>query len=435
MSRDIDDKRTFNFQYSPFNLFMKIGYIWQYESHDLPPSSATALHVQAVIRGFERRGHAVRMVTVRQGRPHYSDDLKTWHRIVLPRHFVFSPPYRLFERLVRGVQGRLHLPFVRWFESYRFSLACSAALAGYDVSYERFWVLAYGGLLSARRMRIPHVYEVNGDLIEEYEVLGIKLSRAHWAAIRTVTHWMFTRAARVIAVSQPLRERTIECWNVPSTQVVDVPNGADVGLFIHPEGVEAAAARYGLNGGPKIMFVGNFQPWHGLDLLLDAFAHVAPGHASARLVLVGDGPIRDELEQQASRLGLSEQVEFTGRAPHGDVAALLNLAQVAVVTPRLSQVALSMAPLKLFEYMAAGKAIIAPAISSYQRFLQDRVNALLVAPSDPAALAAALDELLSDESLCSTLGQAAQAQALERHSWDAVVQRLEGIFNEELGRS
>jgi glycosyltransferase involved in cell wall biosynthesis len=192
--------------------------------------------------------------------------------------------------------------------------------------------------------------------------------------------------------------------------------------------------QHNLNGADLIMFVGSFKPWHGLDLLVEAFSQVVAHHPQARLVFVGDGPTRPELEAQAQQLGLAQKVIFTGSVPHEEVASWLSQAQVAILNPRVSPASLSQSPLKLFEYMAAGKAIVAPDIQNVRGVLRHQQNALLVAPDEPAALAQAISELLGDASLRQRLGETARQQALERHSWDRTASELEAIFHQELER-
>jgi glycosyltransferase involved in cell wall biosynthesis len=243
---------------------------------------------------------------------------------------------------------------------------------------------------------------------------------------------MFQRAARVVTVSEALRQRTIDRWHLDPSQVNTVPNGADMGLFAQEPDVDVVRSRYGLDGEPVVIFVGSFKPWHGLDLLLDAFCRVTASNQDAKLVFVGDGPARPGLESQARKLNLEARVVFTGAVAHTDVASLLTAAQVAVLNPRASEASLSQSPLKLFEYMAAGKAIVAPAIPNVKQILAHRKNALLVPPDQAEALAGALEELLNNEQLRTRLGQAARKQSLENHSWDRTVSRLEAIIDDEL---
>jgi glycosyltransferase involved in cell wall biosynthesis len=244
---------------------------------------------------------------------------------------------------------------------------------------------------------------------------------------------MLHGAGRVVAVSEPLRDTVIRRWKLPPEQVVTVANGADTALFA--AALPAGGYDNGQDAGPsgsEVIFVGSFKPWHGLDLLLEAFALLARRCPSARLVLVGDGPARPDLERRAARPDLAGRVTFTGVVPHPEVAPKVARAAVAVVNPRRTPATVSQSPLKLFEYMAAGKAIVAPDLPNLARILTDGQDARLVPPDRPDALAAALEELLGDEPLRRRLGEAARNKALQQHSWGSTVQRLENLFHDLL---
>lgn len=411
---------------------LKIGYLWQYQTVDMTRISAAVLHVKSVRQALKKRGHQIRLVTFHQGEIQWSDDLVTWHPAEISA--CQTGLSRTIESVIRGVQRRLHLPFFRLFDSYRFSEACYSALAGFDILYERYWLMSYGGLMAAKHLGIPLIYEVNGDLVEEYAQLGIHLSRVQWAISKFINRLMFLKASRVVAVSQTLQEQLIRRWQISPSQVTVVDNGAQVDLFANSKGTEETRTRYGLNNGPVIMFVGSFKPWHGLDLLVESFRIVAKKHTGAKLALVGDGPVRPDLESQLHSWELQERTVFTGVVKHQDVAALLSTAEVAVVNPKVSPAASAQSPLKLFEYMAAGKAIVAPATPNIERILTHRVNGLLVPPDDADALANALLELVNNPDLRRRLGQSAREEALRKHSWDRAASELEAIMYELLNK-
>jgi starch synthase len=408
---------------------LKIGYIWQYKTGDLSALSATSLHVEAVIQGFNKRGHRVRIITFHESYPHWSDDLVFWHRIEPINRGAWS---RIAESVVRGIQSRLHLPYFNLFDSLRFASACIRALEDCDVLYERFWILASGGLMASKKMGIPIIYEVNGDIVEEYTQQGLSLSRLQWAVIHLVTRLMFENAGQVITVSHTLKSKTIRRWRLRKDNVTAIENGALVDLFDYSdqEVVSSIRAKYGLNGNSSIIFVGTFKPWHGLDLLVESFGQVVTSHPDSKLLLVGDGPLRKEIETQVERLNLKENVIFTGLVQHQEVPILLNAADIAVLNPKVSRASVSQSPLKLFEYMASGKAIIAPSIPNTERILTHRQNGLLIPPNDRASLKCALLELIEDEPLRKRLGEDAKRQATEKHSWDRTVEELEKVILE-----
>jgi glycosyltransferase involved in cell wall biosynthesis len=410
---------------------LRVGYLRQTDSIDLSQLSATVLHMQAVIQGLEARGHQVRTVTLPQGVHSWSDDWQQWQPISvgwLRRH-----PARLVESGLRRVQSTASLPYFNLFNSLRFAQAATTVLEQADVLYERYWFLNYGGLIAARRLKIPLVIEVNGDIVQEYEQLGIELSAAQWRVIRRINKWILNGADHVVTVSEPLRQRLLAEWQVAPERVTTVHNGAHVDLFAQPPLPAASLkSQYGLNGGPLVMFVGTFKPWHGLDLLIRAFGRTVQSHPLARLVLVGDGPMRDQMIETAVNHNIVEKVIFTGMIPHEEVASLLQLADVAVLSPRVNEAALAQSPLKLFEYMAAGKAIVAPAMPNVAAIINDQENGLLVAPDSEAELAQALSRLLADGEMRQQLGQTAQVQALSRHSWETAVTAIETILYDQI---
>ena len=178
------------------------------------------------------------------------------------------------------------------------------------------------------------------------------------------------------------------------------------------------------HSGPLVTYAGHLYPWKGVETLLGALA-AAPG---LRGRVIGGHPSEPDLgrvKQFAANLGLGERVEFTGMKAPGEVAALLREADLLVLPNRATSVSASYtSPLKLFEYLAAGRPIVASDLPALREILRDRENAWLVPPDDPAALAAALDALSRDKALSVRLARAAFDSA-GAYSWDARAERLE----------
>jgi glycosyltransferase involved in cell wall biosynthesis len=409
---------------------LKIGYLWQDQKNDMSEITAGVQHVMAVIGNFQRRGHKVRMVSQREYQYQWSDDLVNWQPAGLRTAQTRS--FRHVESAVRSTQNLLQLPYFNFFNSYRFSQACISVLASYDVLYERYWFLNYGGLIAAKHLGIPLVLEMNGDLFEEYHALNIALSRAQWFVIRLINKRLLNGAAHIITVSEPLRKQVISRWHIDPQRVTTVHNGAHVELFAELNDSRNIRSQYELGTEPIIMFVGSFKAWHGLDMLIDAFSIVLSSNPQfkAKLVLVGNGPLRFEIENKVDALGIRGHVAFTGEVPHSEVVSLLRTAQICVMAHPQSPAAMSGSPMKLFEYMAAGKAIVAPALPNIETVLTHCETGFLVPPDNPQAFARALIELLENDSLRISLGQAAQERAFREHSWIQTVSKLESILFE-----
>src|SRR5881296_3441073 len=155
------------------------------------------------------------------------------------------------------------------------------------------------------------------------------------------------------------------------------------------------------------------KPWHGLDVLVEAFARLHERAPDARLLLVGDGPARAGVCADLSARGLAGVVHCTEAVPPLEVPGLLTSVDAAVA-PYACANGFYFSPLKVFEYMAGGRAVVASRVGQLETVIQHDVNGLLCAPGDSAALAAAL----------ARLQRAARANVLREHTWEAVATRV-----------
>ena len=178
-----------------------------------------------------------------------------------------------------------------------------------------------------------------------------------------------------------------------------------------------------------VAYAGHLYAWKGVDVLLAAISHVPDVHG----LIVGGHEKEadfDRLRALAERLGVDSRVTFTGHLAPSDVAGRLAEADILVLPNPASAISThATSPLKLFEYMAAGKAIVASNLPAIREILTHDVNALLVTPGDADALAAGICRLADDGALRAALGRAARTAAAE-YSWDRRAERLEALFTE-----
>ena len=408
---------------------MNIAYIWQRSDIDLTKDTGPVLHVKAVIRQLQRRGHQVerslRNETGRRPSPTTSSSGNRWLHAA-PTRPGFERRKALFAACKAGCTCRTPVSD----DSLRFADSILPALSGVDLIYERHDLQATGGLMAARRLGVPAVVELNGDVLQEYRVLGIQLSRSQWAVLRQVTRRSYHMASHIVTVSEPLRLSTIAEWNLPPDRVTTVANGVDLEVFtgrVNGDFTEREPA----TRAPTIIHVGSFKPWHSLDLLVDAFALVVERLPNAELILVGDGELRADIEARVASLGLTDRGQFTGSVPHQQVAEWLARADVAVMAHKPTKEANASVgtPLKLMEYMAAGMAIVAPDLPNIAAIVTDSDTACLYPSGDRIALANSLLWLLTDNEERDRLGASAHLKARASHSWEGTTIRLEQIFD------
>ena len=219
-----------------------------------------------------------------------------------------------------------------------------------DFIYYRYNLYSPSAILVGRALRIPVLIEVNSPLAEERsEFGGLK--------IKFLASWLETsqwRAAdHIFSVSAILQDH-IRAKGVPADRMTVTPNAIDLERFQSLPNSHQAKASLGIEAFRVVGFVGFMREWHGLEHLLDWFATSAP--CDAMLLFVGDGPARQGLEQRARKLKIADRVMITGVVDPEAIPRHLAAFDIAVQPSAVRYAS----PLKILEYMAAEKAIVAP---------------------------------------------------------------------------
>ncbi len=357
-----------------------------------------SIHVEELIRALQRNGAQVELfATSRQGDPPLDFESVRIHKFTaLPKG---EPATREQAALAANHDARSAL----------------ARAGPFDLVYERYSLWSFAGMEYARTLNVPGVLEVNAPLIEEQAEHRGLVDRAN---AERVAERVFGAATVLIAVSEAIAAH-LERYPATRGRVHVLPNGVNPDRF--PAGLKPA---YPAQPGTfTVGFVGTLKPWHGLAVLVEAFALLHRRDPKSRLLIVGDGPERENLVADLSARKLLEAVHLTGAVASGQVPGWLASMDVAVAPyPKLLHFYFS--PLKVFEYMATGRPVVASRIGQLARLIEDEVTGLLCPAGDPAALAAALDRLRREPELRARLGQAARASVLRDHTWHMIAQRI-----------
>ena len=419
---------------------LKIAHIYQEGGIRFYEPQAAQLHIYHTIRGLQQVGHTVTLLALQQRQVLCTEDLQVFHSPHLQSNHYGklglsgTAPFKLFESGIRRIQSDLRLPYLALFDSYRMAEACHQNLSGFDLIHERFNLLALGGAWASKRLGNPLVLEVNADLVEQRKFKGVPehgLRRpfAIWA-----TRVCFDAAAKIICISEGLKNHLKRRWNVEEHKLAVLPCAADTDVFKPEAGSQDIKKRLGLTDEPVVIWVGGFYPWHDLDLLVRSFALILQKRPDARLILVGDGQTRPSVEKAITQAGMRHAVIMTGTLAHSQVPEMLSIADVAVVpsAPVTAGRGGTGTPLKLFEYMAAGKAIVATALNEAVEVIQHGQNGILVAAGDVDAFAEATLKLINDPQERNRLGQNAREQAVQQYSWTHYTTKLEEIYRSVL---
>ena len=284
----------------------------------------------------------------------------------------------------------------------------------FDLVYERYALFSYSAMEYARSAGVPALLEVNAPLIEEQAQYRTLVDRegAEQAARR-----VFNAASILVAVSEEVAAY-LERFPEARGRVRVVANGVDPARF-QPKAIADASRLRPFTVG----FVGSLKAWHGLPILVEAFARLKTRAEDARLLIVGDGPERERLETALRDRRVLDAATFAGAVSHDQVPALLGSIDAAVAPyPKLSNFYFS--PLKIYEYMAAGLPVVASRAGQVAQLIDDGVTGLLYEPGDVDGLLAALDRLQRDPQLRLSLGRLARDTIMRGHTWDSVVKKI-----------
>jgi len=405
-----------------------------YEVMSGDPADATYVIQGNLAKGLKARGHILTFVA-----PNGPEELiitaNPLERRVARHTWSDGRLFKLTRRIAWRIQKSLGIPYLNVFSNYGYFDSAVHALNHADVIYERNGLYNAGLAMASKRLRCPYVMFFEADQIMELDIMNKPLKGLlRWRA-NQLLRYNLDAADCIICVTDAGKRHLVNKWNIPAKKIVVLPNAVHVDRF-KPDMDARAQIRtsLGMNNKPVVIFVGNFFPWHDVVTLLKAFSEVQKTHPEARLMLVGDGERRVEMMKQASELGLDRSVKFTGIVPHAEVPRYIAVADIAVVPYPPMQQEMWLSPLKLFEYMSSGKAVIASAVGQIVDVLQDGENGLLVPPGDVTAMSDALKTLIQDSNLRSRLGMQARKDAVNKFSWESYLSRLERIFEVVIAR-
>jgi glycosyltransferase involved in cell wall biosynthesis len=377
---------------------MRIAYVCADQGIPVFGRKGCSIHVQEVVRAFLAHGAEVDLFT-----PRVEDAAPPGLEPVRLHHLPIAGQKDPAAREQASLRANRHL---------RLALEQQGP---FDLVYERYALWSHAAMDYAQAVGIPGLLEVNAPLIAEqarHRIL-VDRSKAEWVA-----HRAFGNATALIAVSREVAEYLAWFPNLDG-RVHVIPNGVDPGRF--PE--DLAPSFPAAPGAFTVGFVGTLKPWHGLSTLVEAFARLHARAPAARLLIVGDGPERSRLEEDMARRGLEDVVYYTGAVAAGAVPGLI-ASMDAATAPYPNLLDFYFSPLKVYEYMAAGRAVVASRIGQLRDLIEHEITGLLFSPGDAGELASALMRLRSESGLRARLGEAARSRVRREHTWGVAVRRI-----------
>lgn len=289
-------------------------------------------------------------------------------------------------------------------------------------------------LLRRKRVDVLHAHKfgsnVWGTLAGRLARVPVVLAHEHtWSyegqpMRRLLDRELIARGAdRFIAVSREDQRRMIEVEKIDPARTLYLPNGIRPAA---PFDERDLRAELGIAPQvPLIGLVGVLRPQKAVHVLLRAIAALRPETPDVQALVVGEGPERARLERLAAELSVADAVRFLGH--RSDVPALLRALDIAVCSSDYEG-----SPLAVLEYMEAGLPIVSTAVGGIPDLIESGVHGLLVPAEDPPALASAVAELLREPQRARQMGAQARARRLAEFDFDAMVRRIEALYDELL---
>jgi len=369
------------------------------------PTGATT-HILEMIEAFQKLGHEVKPVFGASSAPRR---VRAAGRRILPARLrLLLRDYSYLREGDRQARALIRL----------------AELWKPGWVYERLGKFQIGGAEVSRKMGIPLVVEYNASIaeLERYYGVGLK-SAALDREERTIA-----AASLLVVVSKKLQSTLLE-RGVAGEKILVLPNAVAPAKLMESADPNKVRRRFGLEGVPVIGFMGNFAAWHGTDNLLELIGRVSRRAREARFLIVGGAPgnpLYDRFRRRLSEEGLRPRVSLAGSIPHEEVGSYLSAMDVALI-PDATEYG---SPVKTFEYMAAGKAVIAPRVGPIEEVIQDGETGVLFERNNVEMLVEKTMRLLGDPAERERLGLSARDYVLKHHTWE----RNAGRVLEELAR-
>jgi glycosyltransferase involved in cell wall biosynthesis len=357
---------------------------------------AEGIHIQSIVNCLRELGHEVKVVSLvgEQTQFRKAQDAKESKWDWVRRH-IPGPVYELAEVAYNLKGVRMLQKAIDEFKP--------------DIIYDRYAHFSFSALWAAKRNNLPLILEVNSP----YSIQKRQWEKLYFPWLSKMGEEKIFRAApHIIVVSTPLKKIVMN-YGVPAERITVLPNGTDPERFNPHIDDTPLRQKLGLEGRVVMGFVGILRRWHNIDKLINILEEIDLPKRKATMLFLGDGPSFHELVEYNRQKGNEEWIRFLGRIPHNEIQNYIAMMDIAIsphATPYSS-------PMKILEYMAMEKAILAPDMENIRDILKDGENALLFEADNADSLKEKLLHLMQDADLRRRLGKKAREDVVQKYTW------------------
>ena len=284
-----------------------------------------------------------------------------------------------------------------------------------DLVISRLDVYLFSTWFVTRFYHIPWMVEADSPEVYEYRKFYTHYKKL--PLIDTLIERFNVRTTReVFVVSNLIKKYYVDQGGDPR-KIHVIPNGADEEKIIPFKKDKELQQQYGIENEVVIGFIGSFHYWHGIDNLMQIMEGILQTEASVKFLLVGSGGVREgDLHEFVKKNDFEDKVVFTGLVPHDEMGRYVSVMDIVLAPyPYLNFFYFS--PMKLYEYMAAGKAVVASNIGQIVEVIDNKVNGMLFKPDQVSEMVAGIKELIHNEDFRLELGRSARKDIEIKHSW------------------
>ena len=286
---------------------------------------------------------------------------------------------------------------------FQLALACRLILHYFkterrpDVIISRHHILNFGFLIAALLFKIPYVLDIHADVIEEVKLdpRSRLIPKFYFNLYSKYEKFLFQKAAGIL-VNQPILKRFFsKTYNIKPEKFCAVPNGSDVDFF-KPSDKRKNRELLGKDMDTKrLTFVGNVSEYHGVDYIIQAIPHLLKLRSDFIVDVVGSGSGSElkNLVQLAKTLNVYKYVNFVGRVPRDDVAKWVSASDICLLPAKMLRKHPG-SPIKLFDYIALGRPVLAANVEGYGDFVEENKLGMKVDYTNPKEVAEKIDGML-----------------------------------------
>ncbi len=298
-----------------------------------------------------------------------------------------------------------------------------------DILLIRYNIFNFSIAIVCKIMELPFILEINAPMVYEKKLFRksvIDLSLVGWLLERLMINFADT----IYVVSNQLKKFYVE-RNIPSGRIHVIFNGVDEKKINPLISSNRVITEYNLQGKKVLGFVGSFHYWHGVEQLQSLILDILFNYKNTIFLMVGDGPLKHKMEDFIKKHRITDKVILPGYVEYNNIPLYLAAMDI-VFAPYPKHKIFYYSPIKLFEYMAAGKCIIASSIGQIKEIIEDGVNGILFEAGNYDDMLEKSKLLLQDNSLRSKIGRAARKTIEKNYTWKHTAEKLNRIIEYDI---